>query len=76
MKYIYSSLLSLTFAALPVTVAAQLPADDPSVTTEITDSDEEFDLAVRQNPVEIPDEADDIDIPIPVYQAFVQSHYI
>lgn len=65
MKYIYSSLLSLTFAALPVTVAAQLPADDPSVTTEITDSDEEFDLAVRQNPVEIPDEADDIDIPIP-----------
>lgn len=76
MKYIYSSLLSLTFAALPVTVAAQQPADDPSVTTEITDSDEEFDLAVRQNPVEIPDEADDIDIPIPGFIKRSSNHII
>ncbi len=76
MKYIYSSLLSLTFAALPVTVAAQLPADDPSVTTEITDSDEEFDLAVCQNPVEIPDEADDIDIPIPGFIKRSSNHII
>ncbi len=76
MKYIYSSLLSLTFAALPVTVAAQQPADDPSVTTEITDSDEEFDLAVCQNPVEIPDEADDIDIPIPGFIKRSSNHII
>lgn len=67
MKTLYKSLFPLAFVALPFTVAGQQPADDPSDVTEITEADEEYDMSVRENPVIIPDEADDIDIPVPSF---------
>ncbi|MDE5988582.1 MAG: hypothetical protein K2H17_04205 [Duncaniella sp.] len=76
MKRLYKSLFPLTLSVLPFSMIAQQPADDPSATTEITESDEEFDAAVRENPVIIPDEADDIDIPIPAFIKRGANHII
>lgn len=58
----------------------QVPVSSPEEiveeTEEVTESDDEHDLSVRINPVTIPGEADDIDIPVPFFIHSNANHII
>ena len=69
MKFNRRIFLPLTVALLPCFAWAQTVVPDSNEEDEIVADDDadDFDRAVRENPVIIPDEADDIDIPIPAF---------
>jgi len=79
---IISIFFPLVSLLLPVTVYAEVknPSGELSgakdTKEEILESDEEFDRNIRINPVEIPGEADDIDIPIPFFIHRDANHII
>lgn len=72
-------IISLTAAlAMPLLAAGQTTEPENSGIEETTETDDEEDLDrdVRENPVIIPDEADDIDIPIPTFIKRGANHII
>ena len=78
MKFNRRIFLPLTVALLPCFAWAQTVVPDSNEEDEIVADDDadDFDRAVRENPVIIPDEADDIDIPIPAFIKKGANHII
>lgn len=78
MKFNRRIFLPLTVALLPCFAWAQTVVPDSDEEDEIVADDDadDFDRAVRENPVIIPDEADDIDIPIPAFIKKGANHII
>ncbi len=75
MKLVYKIIFPVALLSVPFAVTAQsIEPDEESV--EISGDDEEHDRAIRENPVEIPDGADDIDIPIPSFIKKGANHII
>lgn len=62
--------------ATPLMPVAQSIGDEPEIAAGETDDDEDSDRGARENPVIIPDEADDIDIPIPTFIKRNANHII
>ncbi len=87
MKRLPIRFIFLPLAALSLTVVTHAGAAEPTpnpartgdeeeVVEEILESDDEYDLRVRISPVDIPGEADDIDIPIPFFIHKEANHII
>ena len=77
MMFCHKLIITLAAAfATPLLPVAQTPADEPEIAAGETDDDEDSDRDARENPVIIPDEADDIDIPIPTFIKRNANHII
>lgn len=77
MKFNQIILLPLVVTAFfPIMAQAQSAAPGAEEENETVIDDEEYDRYIRENPVIIPDEADDIDIPIPSFIKKGANHII
>ncbi|WP_297071120.1 GDSL-type esterase/lipase family protein [uncultured Duncaniella sp.] len=76
MTLYHKFLFSLTALAFAPVVWGQTPVSEPSQTEEIVDETEDLDRTVREDIVDIPEEADDIDIPIPAFIKRSANHII
>lgn len=75
MKVVLNIILPLSLLSTPLAVYPQVNlTDDENI--EVSGEDEEHDRAVMENPVVIPDETDDIDIPIPGFIKRNVNHII
>lgn len=76
MTFYNKILFSLASLVSPAVVCGQTQSPDDAVVEEITAETEELDRQVREGIVVIPDEADDIDIPVPTFIKRSANHII
>lgn len=81
MRSLNKILIPVCILSLPMCVFAQAGVNDDDTMEEVEVSsldadDDDFNRAVRENPVIIPDEADDIDIPVPSFIKKAANHII
>ncbi len=81
MRSLNKILIPVYILSLPMCAFAQAGVKDDDTMEEVEVSsldadDDDFNRAVRENPVIIPDEADDIDIPVPSFIKKAANHII
>lgn len=81
MRSLNKILIPVYILSLPMCAFAQAGVKDDDTMEEVEvssldDDDDDFNRAVRENPVIIPDEADDIDIPVPSFIKKAANHII
>ncbi|MDE7474527.1 MAG: hypothetical protein K2M71_02745, partial [Duncaniella sp.] len=76
MTLYHKLIISITILGSPLAGWSLAPSPDGQVVEESVDDSEDLDRAVREDIVNIPDEADDIDIPIPAFIKRGANHII
>ena len=76
MTLYHKLIISITILGSPLAGWSLAPSPDGQVVEESVDDSEDLDRAVREDVVNIPDEADDIDIPIPTFIKRGANHII
>ncbi len=76
MTLYHKLIISITILGSPLAGWSLAPSPDGQVVEESVDDSEDLDRAVREDVVNIPDEADDIDIPIPAFIKRGANHII
>lgn len=76
MTLYHKLIISITILGSPLSGWSLAPSPDGQVVEESVDDSEDLDRAVREDVVNIPDEADDIDIPIPAFIKRGANHII
>ncbi|MDE5827566.1 MAG: hypothetical protein K2H57_08340 [Duncaniella sp.] len=76
MTLYHKLIISITILGSPLSGWSLAPSPDGQVVEESVDDSEDLDRAVREDIVNIPDEADDIDIPIPAFIKRGANHII